>query len=303
MAMKIDRLLSILLLLMKREKVTASELAAYFETSLRTIYRDMDTLCLAGIPICSEQGSGGGYSLMPGFTLDRQVLKVDELLTLMAGLKGLQGISDDPAIRQAYEKVQAVAPAGKETLEIDFFGWDQDNRIQRRVGLLRKAITQLQLVGFEYTNLQNQCIERVVEPHKLFFRGSHWYLLGWCRVRQDFRFFRISRMEKLALQTKTFTFREYGDSDWEPDRKVREGENIHINVSKEGALKAREFFSDQHMEELPDGSLDINVPFPADEWLYSYLLGYGASLKVLHPPELKEELLHRAKHFIKNNQT
>jgi len=81
--LKIDRLLSILLLLLKRDRVTAPELAAYFETSLRTIYRDMEALCLAGIPVCSEQGTGGGYYLMPGFTLDRQVLKVDELLTLL----------------------------------------------------------------------------------------------------------------------------------------------------------------------------------------------------------------------------
>jgi len=305
--MKIDRLLSILILLLKKEKVTAPELAAYFETSLRTIYRDMEALSLAGIPLCSEQGSGGGYSLMPGFTLDRQVLKVDEMLALMAGLKGLQGLDEDKHIRQTYEKVQALAPQERDTLEIDFFGWDEGNHLQTMVRMLRKAISQNQLVGFHYTNLQGISVYRETEPHKLFFRGSHWYLLAWCRLRSDFRFFRISRMEKLSLLPKTFTPRETDSSkdNWplSGPGNPHPPSNIHLRIKKEGWLKARDFFSEDNIILQQEDYMEVKVPFPVDEWLYSYLLGYGSSLRVLDPPELRQELLRRAGDFIANHQT
>ena len=107
--MKIDRLLSMILLMLKREKITAAEMAEYFETSPRTIYRDIETLCMAGIPVVSEPGVNGGYSLMEGFTLDRQVFKVDEILALIAGLKGMEKVFDSPSVRQTVEKVEHLA--------------------------------------------------------------------------------------------------------------------------------------------------------------------------------------------------
>jgi len=196
-----------------------------------------------------------------------------------------------------------VTPAERETLEINFFGWDGDNRIRNRVRLLHGAVRQLQPVRFRYTNLQNESILRDTEPHKLFFRGSGWYLLAWCRVREAFRFFRISRMEDLELLPGHFTPRPMTEDDWDPTRLDAPAEEVRLRISRDAAVRAKEFFSSESMVEEEDGSLLVRVPFPPDEWLYSYLLGYGASLTVLHPPALREELVRRAEIFIKKNTT
>lgn len=153
--MKIDRLLSIVLLMLKKEKITAKELATYFETSVRTIYRDIETLCLSGIPIISEQGSGGGYSLIEGFTIDKHYFKPEEILTLIAGLKGMETVFEDKHITQTIEKISSLSKKNQnpESIDIDFFGWREAGRVRSNVQLIYKAISKCRLLNFTYTNL------------------------------------------------------------------------------------------------------------------------------------------------------
>ncbi|MDA3852421.1 MAG: YafY family protein [Spirochaetaceae bacterium] len=304
--MKIDRLLSILLLLIKKQRVTAPELANYFETSVRTIYRDMDTLSLAGIPLISEQGTGGGYSIMPGFILDKQVFKVDELLALMAGLKGMEAVIGGETYRKTVEKVSNLAPeAGDPTLEIDFFGWDEGNRIRQNVQLLHGAIASHQAVQFHYTNLKNENLQRRVDPYKLFFRGNHWYIMGYCNTRQDYRFFRISRMENLEQLAQTFILREDSKGQWDKIKSMPHHspvQEIKLHILSGAAAKAREYFSKENISLREDGSLMVQVSYPVDEWVYSYLMSYGEQIIILQPQTLREELLRRAQNFINQNK-
>ncbi|MDA3958189.1 YafY family protein [Oceanispirochaeta sp.] len=306
--MKIDRLLSMILLMLKKKKITASEMAAYFETSLRTIYRDIETLCLAGIPIVSEPGVHGGYSLMEGFTLDKQVFKVDEILALIAGLKGLEAVFDRQSIRQTLEKVESLGKTQETApvLEIDFFGWGEGNRIRHDVQNLYKSIGQSQCLRFQYTNLNNQCHTRTVEPLKLFYRGNNWYLLGYCRLKEDYRFFRVSRILNLEILKETFIPRESALPEWKPESHLkddRKPEKLHLRISPGGVSKAREYFSKSNIEMMEDGSIEIRVLYPPDEWVYSYLLSYGEHLTVLQPAGLREELIRRSEVFLNKNKS
>jgi predicted DNA-binding transcriptional regulator YafY len=302
--MKIDRLLSIILLLLNKEKVTAPELASYFETSVRTIYRDIETLCLSGIPIVSEQGAGGGYSLMPGFTMNKQVFKPQEILALIAGLKGMESFIDNKNIKQTFEKVSCLGGHQKETIDINFFGWGESEGIKQNVQLIYRSISNSRIISFDYTNLNGETIFRQTEPYKLFFRGSHWYLMAFCLVKNDYRFFRISRIQKLKLESGIYTPREISLRDWNPKDSItdeRPAELIHLRVSPMGVSRAKEYFSSENIKEISDGYIEIKIHYPRDEWVYSYLLGYGDTVEILEPVELRDELIKRSKKFIEKN--
>ena len=306
--MKIDRLLSMILLMLKKKKITASEMAAYFEISMRTVYRDIETLSMAGIPIISEPGVHGGYSLIESFTLDKQVFKIDELLALIAGLKGLEGVFDSKSIRQTVEKVESLGnrPEAAQVLEINFFGWGEGNRIRQSVQTLYKSINHKTCIRFLYTNLKNQSVNRVVEPLKLFFRSNNWYLLGYCRYRKDYRFFRVSRMLELESLKEIYKIRGDHIPEWKPENNIQEKrktEDLHLHIAAGGAAKAREYFSEKNIQQNSNGSLEVKVSYPPDEWVYSYLLGYGEHLTVIQPPALRKELIRRAEIFVKKNKT
>ena len=306
--MKIDRLLSMILLMLKKNKITASEMAAYFETSSRTIYRDIETLCLAGIPIVSEPGVHGGYSLMEGFTLDKQVFKVDEILALIAGLKGLEAVFEPAAVRKTVEKVSSLGSQkdSRQNLEIDFFGWGEGNHIRHNVQILYKNINRKKCIRFDYTNLNNEGLSRICEPLKLFFRGNNWYLLAFCRTREDYRFFRVSRILNLEVLEEEFSLREDLIPEWRPEHHIHEkrtAESIHLHIANGGSAKAREYFSSDNMTENVDGSLEVKVSYPPDEWVYSYLLSYGEHLTVLQPDNLRCELIRRSESFIRKNKS
>lgn len=304
--MKIDRLLSIVLLLLTKNKITAKELATYFETSVRTIYRDIDTLCLSGIPIISEQGARGGYSLIEGFTIDKQFFKPEEILTLIAGLKGMETVFDDKHITQTIEKISSLSRDNKnpESVDIDFFGWGQASHVKSNVQLIYKAISQCKILNFTYTNLKEESINRSIEPCKLFYRSGNWYILGFCLNKKDYRFFRISRIYGIVMKQDNFEHREETYNEWNPLTSIeetRKSQEIIFQINSNSAMKARAYFNTQNITELKNGSLEICVKYPIDEWVYSYLLGYGDAITIIKPTFLRNELIRRAQIFLEKN--
>lgn len=304
--MKIDRLLSIVLLMLKKNKVTASELASYFETSVRTIYRDIDTLSMSGVPIVAEQGSGGGYSLMEGFTIEKQFFKPEEMLALIAGLKGMENVFGDNNITTAIDKVSTLTPKDKkhEPIEIDFFGWGESAAIKDSIKLIYSAIAEKKIISFTYSNLKNETLNRAVEPYKIFFRSSNWYLMAYCLKRKDYRFFKVTRIRDLILKTDSYIPRDPSERDENSILRITEDrvpEEVEFIVDSSLASRAIEYFGNDFIEEYEDGSVKINVLYPVDEWVYSYLLGYGSSITILKPATLREELVKRAEIFLTKN--
>ena len=197
--MKMDRLIGILSILLQREQVTAPELAEQFEVSRRTIQRDIEALCRAGIPITTAQGAGGGISIMEGYRVDRTVLTAPEMQAILAGLRSLDSVSGTRRYAQLMEKLSAgnsTLISGGTHMLIDLSSWYKSS-LAPKIEAIQNAMEQHHLVHFTYDAPKGTSV-RSVEPYYLVFHWSTWYLWGWCQTRQDFRLFKLNRMTNLS---------------------------------------------------------------------------------------------------------
>ena len=197
--MKMERLIGILSILLQRERITAPELAEQFEVSRRTIQRDIESLCRAGIPIATAQGAGGGTSIMEGYRVDRTVLTAPEMQAILAGLRSLDSVSGTRRYAQLMEKLSAgtgaLVPGGAHML-IDLSSWYKTS-LPPKIELIQSAIEQHCAIRFTYFSPKGESV-RTVEPCYLVFHWSAWYVWGWCRSREDFRLFKLNRMTDLT---------------------------------------------------------------------------------------------------------
>lgn len=292
--LKLDRLLSITMTLMNQPRVSATELAERFEVSLRTIYRDMDAINQAGIPIVSFPGSDGGYELMPSFRIDRQVLSLDDFSALYAALRGAKSATEDIGIDRLMEKLGALMPqradGGGAALNLDFQPAPND---KEKIGPLHEAIKRQRLVSFAYLDGKGDETERTVEPMGLFLKGYVWYLYGYCLLRRDFRVFRLTRVLRLAELPDAFVRRDYTLQDLERQfmsradfAKVR----ASLRFAPEARTRVRDEFGFDQVTDHSDGSSSIVAQFSSTERAVQRILSYGSHATVLGPPELVEEL-------------
>ena len=207
--MKIDRLIGILSVLLQEEKTTAPELAERFEVSRRTINRDIEDLCKAGIPIQTTQGTGGGISIMSGYRMDRTILTSKDMQMILAGLRSLDSVSGSGYYGQLMEKIQAGSSeliSGRDSILIDLSSWYGET-LAPKIETLQDAIGERHLVKFRYYAPSGES-NRIIEPYYLIFRWSSWYLWGWCLKKKDFRLFKLNRMDKVQKLEKSFECRE-----------------------------------------------------------------------------------------------
>ncbi|MBP5604361.1 MAG: HTH domain-containing protein, partial [Ruminiclostridium sp.] len=186
--MKIDRIIGILSLLLQRDRVTSAELAEKFEVSRRTILRDIETINMAGIPVFSERGQGGGISVMDGYRLDRTLLSSDDMQAILSGLGSLDSVSGTNRYRQLMEKLSADVTACADTdnpIIIDLSSWDR-SVFAEKTELIKKAIEQRRIIAFRYFSPNGES-ERRIEPYHLVFQWSSWYVWGYCTGRGDYR--------------------------------------------------------------------------------------------------------------------
>ena len=198
--MKIDRLIGILSILLQKEKVTAPELAEQFEVSRRTINRDIEDLCKAGIPISTSQGIGGGIRIMDGYRMDRTLLTSKDMHMILAGLRSLDSVSGSHYYGQLMEKLKTGSSSyigGNETILIDFSSWYKDS-LAPKIEKIQNAIEERKILSFRYYAPKGDS-ERSMEPYFLIFKWSSWYVYGYCLLRKDFRMFKLSRMDQISL--------------------------------------------------------------------------------------------------------
>lgn len=210
--MKVDRLLGIITLLTQNKKVKAKDLAERFEVSLRTIYRDIEDISQAGIPIITYPGGSGGIGIAEGFTLDKSVLTRDELQSIVLGLKSLSSVLPNASVRSLLNKLSPetdrfIIP--KDDIVIDLASFYK-NSLAPKINILRKAISEKQTVRFEYYSKSGKTV-RELEPYFITFKWAAWYVFGYCRLRNDFRLFKLNRLLRLEEAGETFTPREISE--------------------------------------------------------------------------------------------
>lgn len=289
--MKIDRLIGILSVLLQKEKVTAPMLAAKFEVSRRTINRDVEDLCKAGIPIVTSQGKGGGISIMDGYRMDRTILSSKDMQVIMAGLRSLDSVSGSQYYGQLMEKIKAGSSefiSGSESLLIDLSSWYQDS-LSPKIEILQDAIELRKTVKFKYYAPSGDS-EREVEPYYLIFKWSSWYVYGFCLLREDFRMFKLNRMDKIVQAVSFRQRREVPMPDLS-NEKVFPGK-IMAKAVFDSSMKWHliEEFGIDSFTVQPDGSLLFEYEYSNDESLLTWILSCRDKVTVLEPEYIREEL-------------
>ncbi|PZD93090.1 DNA-binding transcriptional regulator [Paenibacillus sambharensis] len=303
--MKIDRLLAITVLLLGRKRVTAAELAERFEVTMKTIYRDMETLGMAGLPIVSHQGAAGGYEIMEQFTLDRQLVTGREIASLLAALKGMHYALDDRTFASLEEKIRALLTKTDEQdgdkhsaeLVFDFHPWGQGPLNRDKVILFRKAIRERRRVRLRYLDGSGEESFRSVEPYTLIMKGSSWYVQAYCTLREDYRLFRLSRVMEPVLEQQTFIMRnppELETIGWKREWSGHTEIEVILCYRPEALHRVLDIFRPDQIRYEADGSCRVQACLPVDDWFHSMLLSFGAQVKVLHPPSLAEEIRQQA---------
>lgn len=297
--MKIDRMIGILSILLQQEKVTAPYLAEKFEVSRRTINRDIEALCMAGIPLVTEPGQNGGVSIMEGYKINRALLTTQDMQALLAGLRSLDSVSGTNQYVQLMEKLSAGASnllAGDTHILIDLSSWYK-SALSPKIELLHNAILSANKVSFTYHSPKEESI-RTVEPYDLIFQWAGWYLWGWCERRAAFRLFKLMRMTELSLG-ESFEKRTVSL----PDLSAKEifPPQFQITAKIAPAFKWRlvEEFGPESFRTLPDGILLFSSEFVDKQSVVGWIASFGGGAELLEPVELRQEVLRFAEGIAK----
>jgi predicted DNA-binding transcriptional regulator YafY len=293
--MQTDRLLSIILILMNKGTVTGRELAEHFEVSLRTIYRDIDKISRTMVPIASMGGKGGGFYILDNYKLDKMLFsraEIKPLLTLMRSLKDMLG--KNKSFNNCITKFENFYSDeyGDSTISIDMSEIGGSSKTGDFIDALNKAIENSRCVVIDYTNRRLESSERVVEPLRIYFFDGSWYFAGFCRERNDFRQFKISRIRSLIV-TEPFLKRNVSPEDLDIifSHSFREKSvKVTLRFSNRMVNHLNEHFSEDKIIINYDGTAHVTFHSPNEEGLLKYILGFGIDCEVIEPPSLRSEL-------------
>lgn len=290
--MKIDRLIGILSVLLQEEKVTAPALAEKFEVSRRTISRDIEDLCKAGIPISTSQGTGGGISIMEGYRMDRTLLTSKDMQMILAGLRSLDSVSGSHYYSQLMEKIKSGSSeyvSGSESILIDLSSWYKES-LSGKIELIQTAIEERKVISFHYYAPGGDSV-REMEPYYLIFKWSSWYVWGWCRLRDDYRMFKLNRMDQLIQTPVDVIKREVPMPDLST-KKIFPG-NVRVKAVFDASMKwhLMEEFGPESFQVQEDGTLLFENEYTDKDSLIAWMLSCREKVTVLEPEPVREELL------------
>jgi predicted DNA-binding transcriptional regulator YafY len=288
--MQINRLLEIVYVLLDKKTVTARELSEIFEVSKRTIYRDIDILSGAGIPVYTNKGKGGGIGLLDNFVLNKSMLSNKEQIDILSSLQGLNALNV-PDIEHILKKLSAAFDKNNTSwIDVDFSHWGSNDIERKKFSLLRTAIINRNALAFDYMNASGEETKRTVEPVKLLFKEQSWYVNAFCRTKSDFRIFKITRIKNLNILNETF--KRDAPKNISSDFQVFNGSIIRLVLKIEAKMAYRvyEEFGKAFILKNEDGSFIVNIAYPENEWLYGYVLSYGEYAEVLEPKHFRDTI-------------
>lgn len=283
--MQISRLFEIVYLLLEKREMTAKELAAHFEVSARTILRDVETLSMAGIPIYTAQGKGGGVRLLDRFVLNKSLLTDREQRDILSALQGVRAVQV-PETDKVLAKLSSIFDQNAATwIDIDFSPWDSTGGERDKFSLLRDAILTHRIVQFDYHSYLGEKTARTVEPLQIVFKEKAWYLSAFCRLREDYRTFKLSRMKCLVATEEGFSPRPL-----HPVTGIIAPQtlcSVRLRMNADTYCRMGAEFPLETVAENSDGSFTVTTRLPDDEWGYGCLLGLGDGAEVLAPAHIR----------------
>ncbi|MFC5703291.1 helix-turn-helix transcriptional regulator [Cohnella faecalis] len=303
--MRLERLLNIVIILINHRMVQAKELAERFEVSVRTIYRDIEALGLAGIPVVTHQGSNGGIGLAEGYRLDRHLLTDQECAAIVTALRSITSFAagDGADSAMLMEKIRSIIPAVRQQafqeqssqLLVDLSPWGHYPQLEAMLSTVKRSISNQRLLRFQYHNAKGEVSERLVEPYTLLMKGRSWYLYAYCRQRNDYRLFKLQRMKDTVITEAAFTRRADAETD-NPTLVVKQWytpENttdVVLRFTDQARHLAEEWFGISSLESETVGEVRkwrATARFPEDSWLYGFILSFGSEVEVLEPAHIR----------------
>ena len=285
--MKDNRLFRILYYIIEKGKVTANELADKFEVSVRTIYRDIDSISSAGIPIYATQGKGGGIEIAEDFVLSKSLLSENEKQQIMSALQGLENTTIQHE-NELLTKLSALFKIKNTSwIEVDFNNWQNNKMYEKTFNDIKSAILSKNIVSFTYFSSNEKETSRRVKPVRLLFKSQDWYLYALCLLRNDFRYFKLSRIKNLETQVEKFE-NSFDDvilkKEMPNDNKVR----IKVKFDRKVAFRVYDELNGAITED--DENLYAEIEIPNDYNLFNYIFSFGDGVEVLEPNEIRMQI-------------
>ncbi len=291
-----NRLFEIVYILMHKKKVTAKELANKFEVSTRTIYRDIETLSGANIPIYASKGKDGGIGILDEYVLNKTILSEEEqnqILFALQGMKKIKGQDEEDILERLSILFNKKI---NDWLKIDFSSWS--NIQEEQFDIIKCAILNKQLIQFTYYNSKGEESRRIVEPLQIWFKDKSWYLISYCRNKEDYRIFKIARIKEIKTLQEHFK-REL------PKEQKEEKYNfkkilLELEISKEMAYRVYDEFENNEISKKENGNFIVKVESAENEWVYGYILSFGEHIKVIAPNRAKNIIKDKLEKTLKN---
>ncbi|WP_194191589.1 helix-turn-helix transcriptional regulator [Clostridium chrysemydis] len=305
--MKIDRLISIIMVLLNNERVSAVELAEMFEVSTRTIYRDIETLSLAGIPIVTFNGVNGGISIMEEYKVDKKLFTISDISTILMGLSSVSTTISNKELIGTLEKVKSLLPKAQvkdielksNQITIDLTTWMGNKSFKSNIDKIKSALNDNKLLEFEYYGTNRIKDKRIIEPYKLILKENNWYLQGYCTFKEDFRVFKLSRISNLKILDEVFWQREFIEkpldgSGWIDKRLIK------IKLLVDWSLREQmvERCGEDNVKAFSDDKFIVDFPFVADDLGYNILMGFGDKCECIGPENMRLELIKRIRKLL-----
>ncbi|MGL5593714.1 MAG: helix-turn-helix transcriptional regulator [Cetobacterium sp.] len=298
--MKINRVFEILYILLNREKISSKELAEKFEVSVRTIYRDIEIISGAGIPIFMTQGRNGGISLLQNFTLNKQVLTENEKKDMLIAIQSLNSFNKESA-KSIFSKLSSLFGENqRDYIKIDYSGWE--NTIEKQFELSKEAILLNKRLSFNYISTKGEKTYREVEPYVLWFKSKAWYLKCFCLEKNEIRLFRLSRITNIRILNENINLTKLDEAVLIEEKKQVQPEKIKIKLKIDSSqeYRVKDDFLEQDISYDNEKNLIVTLNVLENEWLYGYILSYGSFATVIEPEYIVENIKKRLQKNLSN---
>ena len=286
--MQINRLFGIVYILLDKKKVTSKELAELFEVSSRTIYRDIETLSSAGIPVYMTKGKGGGISLLPGFVLNKAVITDEEKEDILSSLKAVNAVNLSKTDTALKKLSSLFGESNTDWIKVDFSSWANAQNETETFNTIKSAILDRKCISFSYASAKGQQTSREVEPLKLCFKNSAWYLYGYCKSRCDFRLFKLRRTRELCVSEQNFRRKSPNQIFSNENVFQEECVKLKLKLSEQVAYRVYDEFDSYEQQE--DGSFIAEINYPKGEWIFYYVSSFGSQCEVLEPENVRKNV-------------
>lgn len=290
--MQESRLFRIVYYLLDKGKSTAPELAEKFEVSVRTIYRDMDIISSMGIPVYAMQGKGGGITLLDNFVLDKSLLSTREKEQILMALQGIIATEPNNSDELLTKLGSLFQTKNTNWIEVDFSNWVKRNPSQDIFQLIKSAIFSRNVISFQYFSSNRESTKRRVEPLKLVFKSKDWYLYGFCLMRNDYRFFKLTRIREMEIQAEVYSREIPSTCSIGKQMDIQNAIAVTLKFDQDMAFRVYDEFAEGVTEDN-QGNLYVRTNLPDSDTLYSYLFSFADSVEIVEPENIREQVKNK----------